>query len=202
MRHLSLKLAAVCVLLSACVTINVYFPAAAAEKAADQIINDVWGNDAAKTDKSNKRSELLERNSAQRILLAAAGAVLDLIVPAAHAQADLNVTTPVVKQLTASMSARHAELAKFYASGAVGLTRDGLVQVRDEAGIALPDRVVVRKLVAAENADRANLYREIANANGHPEWETDIRNTFAERWAEKASPGWYVQDQNGQWKQK
>lgn len=28
--------------LSACVTINIYFPAAAAEKAADQIIDDIW----------------------------------------------------------------------------------------------------------------------------------------------------------------
>lgn len=27
---------------SACVTINIYFPAAAAEKAADRIIEDVW----------------------------------------------------------------------------------------------------------------------------------------------------------------
>lgn len=30
------------VLLAACVTINVYFPAAAAEKAADKIIDEVW----------------------------------------------------------------------------------------------------------------------------------------------------------------
>lgn len=28
--------------LPACVTINIYFPEAAAEKAADKIINDVW----------------------------------------------------------------------------------------------------------------------------------------------------------------
>lgn len=28
--------------LSACVTINIYFPAAAAEKAADKIIDEVW----------------------------------------------------------------------------------------------------------------------------------------------------------------
>jgi hypothetical protein len=28
--------------LTACVTINVYFPAAAAEKAADKIIDEVW----------------------------------------------------------------------------------------------------------------------------------------------------------------
>ncbi len=30
------------ILLPACVTINIYFPAAAAEKAADKIIDDVW----------------------------------------------------------------------------------------------------------------------------------------------------------------
>ena len=36
---LSLSIAAT---LSACVTINIYFPAAAAEKAADKIIEEVW----------------------------------------------------------------------------------------------------------------------------------------------------------------
>lgn len=30
------------VVLAACVTINIYFPAAAAEKAADKIIDEVW----------------------------------------------------------------------------------------------------------------------------------------------------------------
>ena len=35
--------------LSACVTINIYFPAAAAEKAADKIIEEVWQLEDAKT---------------------------------------------------------------------------------------------------------------------------------------------------------
>ena len=35
-------LLAVAAILPACVTINIYFPAAAAEKAADKIIDDVW----------------------------------------------------------------------------------------------------------------------------------------------------------------
>ena len=200
MRHLPVKIAALCLLLSACVTINVYFPAAAAEKAADRIIEDVWGPDAQKSN-DNKRSQL-EHSRPQRVLLVAAGAVLDLLVPTAQAQADLNIATPVVKQLTASMEARHAQLKKHYDSGAVGLTRDGLVEVRDQNAIPLPERNATRKLVADENADRASLYREIASANGHPEWETDIRKTFAERWIERASAGWYVQDQGGQWKQK
>jgi len=41
--------------LGGCVTINIYFPAAAAEKAADKIIDEVWqikkGEDATKSEK-------------------------------------------------------------------------------------------------------------------------------------------------------
>jgi len=37
-----LIMSAATLLLSACVTINIYFPAAAAEKAADKIIDEVW----------------------------------------------------------------------------------------------------------------------------------------------------------------
>ena len=38
-------------ILSACVTINIYFPAAAAEKAADRIIEEVWQLAVRETDK-------------------------------------------------------------------------------------------------------------------------------------------------------
>lgn len=41
MKYLLWSLPAV-LILSACVTINIYFPAAAAEKAADRIIDEVW----------------------------------------------------------------------------------------------------------------------------------------------------------------
>jgi hypothetical protein len=34
--------ASILMLVAGCVTINIYFPAAAAEKAADKIIDDVW----------------------------------------------------------------------------------------------------------------------------------------------------------------
>jgi len=203
-RYAALKLVACCLALSACVTINVYFPAAAAEKAADKIINDVWGGaEPAESDtKRDDKQTSLHESAAQGVLLAAAGSVLDLLISPAHAQADLNVATPAVRQLTQSMEARHAQLKKYYDAGAVGLTRDGLVEIRDQNLVPLPERNSVRKLVAEENADRANLYREIAAANGHPEWEPDIRKTFAERWVSKASPGWYVQDSGGAWKQK
>lgn len=206
LRHASLKLIACCLALSACVTINVYFPAAAAEKAADKIIEDVWGGDKSSESDTkrddNKQTAVREEAGAQRVLLAAAASVLDFIVPPAHAQANLNVDTPAIRQLTQSMEARHAQLKKYYDSGSIGLTRDGLVQVRDQNLVPLPERNGVRKLVAEENADRTNLYREIASANGHAEWEADIRKTFAERWASKAPAGWWSQDESGTWKQK
>ena len=204
LRHASLKLIACCLALSACVTINVYFPAAAAEKAADKIIEDVWGSD--KSSESTKREDdkqtSVRETAAQDLLLAAATSVLDFIVAPSHAQADLNIETPAIRQLTQSMEARHAQLKKYYDAGAIGLTRDGLVQVRDQNLVPLPERNSVRKLVAEENADRTNLYREIAAANGHSDWETDIRTTFAERWASKAPGGWWFQDESGAWKQK
>jgi hypothetical protein len=45
--------------LSACVTINIYFPAAAAEKAADKIIEEVWQLEEGK----NKPAETPETKS-------------------------------------------------------------------------------------------------------------------------------------------
>ena len=45
-RVLPLKIALASLLIAACVTINVYFPAAAADKAADQFINDITGGGA------------------------------------------------------------------------------------------------------------------------------------------------------------
>jgi uncharacterized protein len=198
-----LKLAAAALLVSACVTINVYFPEAAAEKAADRIINDVWGETGAppaQTKREDDSQSALAR-PASDVLIAAAGSVLDLLVPAAHAQADINIATPAVRQITSSMESRHAQLKKYYDSGAIGLTQDGLIDVRDQNAIPLPERNAVRKLVAEENQDRNNLYREIASANGHPDWEADIRKTFAERWIQRAAPGWYFQ-QGGGWKKK
>ncbi|CAH1745312.1 conserved exported protein of unknown function [Thauera humireducens] len=41
--------AALSLIATACVTINIYFPAAAAEKAADRIIDEVWQIRGAQT---------------------------------------------------------------------------------------------------------------------------------------------------------
>lgn len=126
-----------------------------------------------------------------------------LVLPLlAIAAADLEINTPAIAALQGSMQARHAHLAPFYGNGAVGLTRDGLVAVRDANAVPLKERQAAHALVAAENNDRNALYREISSANGHPEWESEVRSTFAQRWVQKAQGGWWYQDAGGSWVKK
>ncbi len=113
------------------------------------------------------------------------------------AAADLEINTPAISALQNSMQNRHGQLASFYTSGAIGLTKDGLIAVKDASAVPLKDRQSLNSLVAAENADRNKLYKEIAAANAHPEWEAEIRSTFAQRWVQKAQSGWYYQDASG-----
>ena len=120
----------------------------------------------------------------------------------ARAQANLDIDTPAIRSLTASMQQRHAQLLPYYTSGAVGVSRDGLVALHNANAVPLAQRAQVNAIIAAENQDRLALYREIARANGHPEWEADIRAKFGERWVAKAQSGWWVQDARGAWRRK
>lgn len=180
---------------AACVTINVYFPAAAAEQAADKIIEEVWGDDAGKPPVGQSSDA---GSTAYRI----SRLFIDWLIPAAHAQqANLDISSPAIGKIEASLKARHPQLLPYYNSGAIGLTANGLIAVRDAKAIALNARQTVNQLVADDNRERAALYREIAAANGHPEWEGQIQATFAQRWIALAQAGWYYQIGNG-WKAK
>lgn len=180
---------------AACVTINVYFPAAAAEKAADRIIDDVWNKDAR-----NPGAAVPAPQSSLPARFALS--LLDFLVPAAQAQEpDIEISSPEVQRVKASLELRFSNLKPYLDSGAVGLTGDALVAVRDATAVPLAQRNVLKALVADENNDRQALYREIANANGQPQWAGQIRSVFAQRWVAKARPGWWYQDASG-WKQK
>jgi uncharacterized protein len=113
------------------------------------------------------------------------------------AEPNLDVDSPAIAAIKASMTARHTQLLPHYINGAVGLTKDGFIAVKDATAVPLKDRGSIAGLVAAENTDRAKLYKEIAAGNGHPEWQNDIQNTFAGRWIDKAQAGWFYQKGDG-----
>ena len=201
MKHLRIPVTlALLVFVAACVTINVYFPAEAAERAADRIIRDVYGQPVPQQPAPAEPQSLNDHLpvAVSSPLLA----MLDWLISPAHAAADISVNTPAIRQLEAAMEKRHRQLAKYYTDGAVGMTQNGLITIRDQKLIALQDRNTVKSLVASENRDRNALYKEIADANKHPEWESEIRDIFARRWIDNAPSGWWYQSGKGGWKQK
>lgn len=199
-------------LLTACVTINIYFPAEAAEDAARIIVRDVLdeeeiSNKEEAGNASDEQSSLTVpyksfaqtySNGSYQILTV----LLNIVVAPAYAEADININTPAIAALRASMKSRAGSLKPFYASGAVGLSANAGVSIRDQATVPLKERNSVKKLVADENRDRSALYAEIARANNHPEWEADIRATFARVWIEEVPTGTWYQAANGAWAQK
>lgn len=188
------------VALVGCVTINVYFPEAAAQKAADRFIGTVIDQGAAPAQDAKPAPAPQSQPPAQPSAM-----LLDLLVPAAYAAdtPDIRVQTPATEAIRGRMQARFKSTLKaLLDSGAIGFTRDGLVAVHDAGKIPLSQRAQANAAVADENSDRSALYGEIARANGHPEWEPQIRATFAKGWIERAPAGWYYQDAAGAWKRK
>lgn len=181
--------------LVACVTINVYFPEAAAERAADRFIQDVIGPEESADEVSGAvhepRFDLL-------------GALAGILIPSAHAQSvDIDIESSQIDAIKQRMKQRQREhLADWLDAGAIGLDNSGLIAIRDRSAVSLAERRQLEQVVAEENADRRAVYREIALANGHPEWEEQIRETFAERWVANARSGWYYQDDSGNWQRK
>ncbi len=201
--------------LSACVTINIYFPAAAAEDAARVIVRDVLSEEQVEV--INEKQETNEQTNDQSkasatgyltyvIVNDVAGTItnniLNLLISPAQAEADININTPAIGALRNNLKARASTLKKYYASGAIGLTANANVQIRDQSLISLKERNLVKKLVADENKERGALYAEIARANDHPEWEAEIRSTFSRVWVEEVAVGTWYQNAEGQWVQK
>ena len=189
------------VALVGCVTINVYFPEAAAQKAADQFIGNVLDQATPAAKPAPKQPAPTSKDSGSQ----PAAMLLDLLIPAAQAAdaPDIRIQTSATEAIRGRMHERiRGILSSLLDSGAVGFTQDGMVAMRDAAKVPLSQRAQANAAVADENRDRAALYREIAVANNHPEWESQIRATFAKGWIEKARAGWYYQDAAGAWQKK
>jgi uncharacterized protein len=178
-------------LIVACVTVNIYFPAAEVQKAADKIVDDIRtktpDSPAAPAEKPAPTSSL------------------DFMFGArpAYAEVNIDVSTPAIRGIKESIKSRYAQLKTFYDKGAIGENNKGLVEAKDTAGLNLQERSLVNKLIDQENKDRAALYSEIANANKlGSESVPQIKQIFANSWREKSQSGWWVQNDGGNWDKK
>lgn len=184
------------VFLISCVTVNIYFPAAAIQKAADQIVDDVRKmpdqKPEQKPEQKQDKTSLLEQLR-----------FMSLGATEAHAAVDINVSTPAIRGLKSSMANRFPQLQPLYSKGAIGETNNGLVAIRDTGALSLKEKADLNRLVDQENADRRALYTEIIRANNLDMSKMDeLQRLFAKSWRDKSSPGWWIQLDNGQWSKK
>lgn len=196
----SIRIAALLAVMAAvsCVTINIYFPAEEMRGAADRIVNEVWGERVQPQERNEPAGEIppVEKKSP-------GGSMLFLLQPrSAYAEQDINVSTPEIRAIRASLKERSAKLFPYLDAGNVGVGRDGLLKVRTTEGLDLKGRAEVNQLVSAENTERQRLYKEIARANGFPEKTDEVQQIFADTWRDKADKGWFIEQPGGGWEKK
>lgn len=183
-------------LVSACVTVNIYFPAAAVERAADQIVKETWG---APSDPAKAAPKPQSYNRYAPMLLAA----LSFVSEAQAQEADINVSNPAIRALKDSIRDRSGAIKPFMDRGNIGIGQDGMLAIRSTDGLNLKERAETKQLVDAENRDRENLYAEIAKANNIAKDSIPrIKTIFAKSWLDQAQSGWWIQDAQGNWRRK
>jgi len=186
-----LLVSSVFIFVTACVTINVYFPAAEAEDAAAKIVNKIIGEDNVEQTPINDNPQSFHFNP------------LSFFISSAYAEVNINISSPAIVEITNRMKARYDNNLKTYLdNGVIGFTNQGFIEILNAKSLGLKDRQKIKKLVADENRDRKALYRELAVANGHPDWEQAIQNVFVKTWKDKAHTGWKYQDADGVWQTK
>lgn len=178
---------------AACVTVNIYFPAAAAEKAAEEIVREVREQIPPEEEEQTEEAKPSESEASFWHL-----------VRTAHAQEGaLEVSNASIRALKASIKTRYPSIIPFFQQGAMGETKTGFVEAKIWEGLSLPDKAKVKRLIAAENKDRVALYDEVAKAlQVKPDQMERLRKIFAKEWQKTVPSGTWIQGEDGSWVKK
>lgn len=175
---------ALLVLAIACVTINIYFPEAAVQRTAEEIVDDV-----RKSEEEGKKKQ--QEDTA---------CFTFSLIPAVYAQEEERVSTPKIRALKQSLKDKEPLLRPFFDQGNIGESNDGFIQIRSEDNLSLKDKADLRRLAKEVNSDRESLYAEVAKALNIEESQIPrIQKIFAKRWIENSRPGWWIQKEDGEW---
>ncbi len=200
MRSKSLKIVSASLfllILFSCLTINIYFPEAEVQKAAEEIVEEIR-KEAEDKKKKDKDSQMIEIEQAM-----SSGGGSFSPVSSLYAQEATEVSTPKVRALKQSLKDRFPKLKPFFEKGNIGEGNDGFVKIRDESGLNLKDKAMLRNLVNDENNDRKNMYAEYARAKEIDASQIPkIQKIFAEQWIKDANSGWWIQKESGEWAKK
>ena len=180
------------VLILACITVNIYFPEAEVKAAASQIESEIQKEAAAKAG----------QEPVKKIAVLPPAAAFTL-VPALCAQEETTVSNPAIRALKDQSASNLAALMPYFNAGNVGLTNNGLVEIRDEGSLSLQGKGTLRKLVKDDNDVRMKLYAEVAKAlNIEAGQIAKVQKIFADSRIAAAQAGWWIQKEDGSWAKK
>jgi uncharacterized protein YdbL (DUF1318 family) len=119
--------------------------------------------------------------------------------PSAEAQVpEIRIQTPELMRAIRSRQARNPQIDQWKAKGCLGETNQGLIESRPGPGCGGE-----ASLVGAENVDRNFIYETLMQQNKMPASDAPrVRAAFAQANRDRAKPGEWVQQPNGQWTQK
>jgi hypothetical protein len=163
-------------LVGACVTINIYFPAEKVESVAGEIVQDVRGlkpepEKEAEPPKKEKTSFL------ERPFLSAS------LAGTAWAEEVTTVSNPTIRALKQQMKDRYPLLKPYFQKGAIAEGSDGFVAPARMDPLNLKEKRDLTGLIDAENKDRKALYLEVAKAlNIDPNQTSRVAAIFAKEW--------------------
>jgi uncharacterized protein YdbL (DUF1318 family) len=157
----------------ACVTINIYFPAAKVESVAGEIVKDVRGQ---KTDEKQKPAKDGKSSLFLRTLLALAPNTV-------WAEEATTVSNPTIRALKDKLKSNYAQMKPYYQRGMVVEGNNGYVSLRNTDALNLKERRDLNNLAEAQNQFRRQLYEEVAKAlKIDPSQVNRVAEIFAKEW--------------------
>jgi len=178
-KKLGATLLFVVLIMGACVTINIYFPAEKVESVAGEIVKEVRGEkDSGKSSPADDgKSSLWEKTDKTKIT------ILSWMSSVSWAQDVTGVSNPTIRGLKEQMKRRFGQMKPYYTKGMLKEGNDGFVKAGGTTGLSLKEKRNLKGLVTAENKDRRQLYDAVAKAlNIDPSQIDRVGEIFAKEW--------------------
>ncbi len=149
----------VVLLVISCVTVNVYFPEAAVQAAADKFVEKVKAGAGDNKPKNDKSSWWIP------------------FISAAYAEANIRTDSPKIKALEQQIIANYKVLLPHIQSGSIYETDEGYLQARADLDAR------TRSVLNQHNEDRKTVYQEILRHNNLPGADLSrIEKIFSRSW--------------------
>lgn len=97
---------------------------------------------------------------------------------------------------------REAELQSYLFLGQVGIDKSGMLTVRSSAGVPARVQADIERMIDEENRRRRSRIEDTLRERGLTEDKRkEIAKELADEWRAAAQPKWWVQRDNGEWRQ-